>query len=108
MIDLVLTKGQEKAIKEAKKWWSSNDRFLRPFVLAGYSGSGKSTIVSRIIEELNLDHDSDDVKFICYTGMAAGVLCKKGLMATTIHKLIYDVLIDEKENDKGVVEEEFF
>jgi len=56
-----------------------------------------------LVENLDLSLDGEEVKFICYTGMAASILNKKGLFATTIHKLIYDVNIKEEKNKKGIV-----
>ena len=49
--------------------------------------SGKSTIISYIVSELNLKEE--EVAYCAYTGMASLVLIKKGLNACTIHRLIY-------------------
>ena len=56
--------------------------------IAGYAGSGKSTLVRFIIEALPLE--PKEVAYVAYTGKAAKVLAEKGNPnATTIHKLIY-------------------
>lgn len=50
-------------------------------------GTGKSTLVHFLIEELGID--SEDIAFACYTGKAALVLREKGENAVTLHKLLY-------------------
>ena len=49
-----LNKGQERAVKLAKEWWNSLDKFNRPFIIQGGSGCGKTTSVRSIIESFNL------------------------------------------------------
>lgn len=56
-------------------------------------GTGKSTIISSFIEEIGLDPNKN-VKYATFTGKAALVLRRKGLPATTIHKLIYDTVYE--------------
>ena len=64
--------------KEGKPWTC----------IAGYAGSGKSTLVKFIIEAL--DVDKSQVCYVAFTGKAASVLKQKGCPnATTAHKLIY-------------------
>ena len=79
---------QQKAIDLADKWFRSNEKTKRPFILTGWAGTGKSFTISRIVEKLGIH--SDEVKFVSFTGMAASVLSKNGNPATTIHKLIYN------------------
>lgn len=55
-----------------------------------------SSIIPFIIDSLKLD--IDDVHFCTFTGKASLVLCKKGLPATTIHRLLY--LPKEDKNGK--------
>ena len=93
---ITLTPKQEKALKLAKEWWN-NEKNERPFVIAGIAGSGKTTVLNSIIELLNLS--IKDVAFVAYTGMAASVLTRKGNPATTIHKLIYDPIVDNEKNE---------
>ena len=82
-----LTKGQEQAVKLAKEWWNSLDKFNRPFIVKGWSGTGKSTAVKSIIESLNLREE--EVRYVTFTGKASSVLTAKGNPASTIHRLIY-------------------
>ena len=56
-------------------------------------GTGKSTIISAFIDEIGLD-PIKNVKYATFTGKAALVLRRKGLPATTIHKLIYDTVYE--------------
>ena len=56
--------------------------------IAGYAGTGKSTLISFIIEALNLKHK--EVAYVAFTGKAANILSQKGCPnATTAHKLLY-------------------
>ena len=58
-------------------------------VIAGYAGTGKSTLVKFIIEALDVDHGK--VCYATFTGKAAQVLAKKGNKnAMTLHKLLFD------------------
>lgn len=80
-----LTKGQQKGLEIAC------ERFRRGMsytVIAGYAGTGKTTLVQFIIKELKIK--DDDVVFISFTGKAALVLKNKGCQnAMTAHKLLY-------------------
>jgi len=100
--DIILTTKQGTALKLSKEWWD-NDRYKRPFVISGIPGSGKSFITTLIAEKLHIYDDS--IKYIAYTGAAAGQLVKKGLDATTVHKLIYNPRSEEKELNGKVIEE---
>lgn len=82
-----LTNGQLEGKQKARAWYNSLDR-KQIFEIAGYAGTGKTTMVSSLIEELGLGNEN--VKFATYTGKAALVLTLKGCPTTTIHKLIYD------------------
>ena len=80
-----LTSGQEKALKIAVERYKNKDAYT---VIAGYAGTGKTTLVQYIIKELKL-HD-EQVVFISFTGKAALVLKNKGCPnAMTAHKLLY-------------------
>lgn len=93
-MDITLTDEQAGAVKAIKKWYDSVDStFNTTFVLGGYAGTGKTTIVRFIVDELGLD--DDEIRYVAYTGKASLVLRKKGLPATTIHGLIYRPRVDE-------------
>jgi exodeoxyribonuclease-5 len=81
---ITLTKEQELAIQTVKQ--KIKDR--QPIItIAGYAGTGKTTLVKYIIEALNLGQDQ--VAFACFTGKASLVLQQKGIPATTLHSLLY-------------------
>src|SRR3954447_26441989 len=51
--------------------------------LGGYAGTGKTTVIRTLNEELPL------FAVCAYTGKAANVLRRKGVAASTIHSLIF-------------------
>lgn len=102
------TDHQWKAIKETSRWFLEASKAFRhdptrtpvpglssgqSFVFAGYAGSGKSTCVGAVIEELRLR--PSQVMYMAPTGKAARVLTNKlsadgwDTPATTIHKAVY-------------------
>jgi exodeoxyribonuclease-5 len=91
-----LTEEQQKAVSKMKKWFNSKTKQI--FVIAGYAGTGKSTIVKSMIEELKLN--PWEVKYATFTGKAALVLTKKGSPAITIHRLIYKPVEIIKKDEK--------
>jgi exodeoxyribonuclease-5 len=72
---------QERALASVAAWKRSRDKPY--FLLAGYAGTGKSTLAKHLAEGVSR------VVYACYTGKAAHVLRKQGLPARTIHSLIY-------------------
>jgi Mesyanzhinovviridae Dda-like helicase len=63
--------------------WMDDSASPQIFVLAGYAGSGKTTLAKYLV-------DHDRWRFCSYTGKAASVMRAKGCSgATTIHSLIY-------------------
>lgn len=91
--DITLTDEQAGAVKAVCNWYREiTQPFGNSFVLGGYAGTGKTTILRFIVDELGLT--DVDVRFVAYTGKAANVLRKKGVPATTIHSLIYRPMSD--------------
>lgn len=85
---MILTSGQEKGLKIAVERYKNHEPYT---VIAGYAGTGKSTLVQFIIDEL--DVDEDDVVYVAYTGKASLVLKNKGCSNTmTAHRLLYNAL----------------
>ena len=81
-----LTKKQEAGLAEALTRYKNGEKYV---TIAGYAGTGKTTLVRYIISALNVSEDS--VAYCSYTGKAAEVLRKKGNKnAMTLHKLLYD------------------
>ena len=87
-----LTAKQDKALQLAKAWWTSSEKNKRPFVLQGFAGTGKTSVVKILIESLGLIPDLE-VRYVAFTGMASSVLTRKGNPATTIHRLIYNPVV---------------
>lgn len=99
-----LSTDQEEAIKLLKEEIESGNPFV---TLGGYAGSGKSTLIPILSEQLG---DTERTAFVCYTGKASQVLRDKlrvaGMLEDaayvgTIHGLIYELV---KEDDKGQME----
>lgn len=61
------------------------------FILGGYAGTGKTFLLSKLIPMLQDDHKLK-VKIVAPTGKAASVLRSKGVPATTIHRLCYEMV----------------
>ena len=91
------TDEQEDAIRKAKKWWITQNKQV--FEISGIAGSGKSSIVYYLIDELNISRD--EVLFVAYVGKAALVLAQKGNNAKTIHSAIYDAVDVPKLDENG-------
>ena len=88
-----LNESQKEAKRKIIKWY--NDPLKKQvFILTGYAGTGKTTIISNIIDELQIKSTTE---FVSFTGKAAMVMNLKGVPATTIHKLIY-MLDDEDQS----------
>ena len=81
-----LTNKQNAGLKIALKRYADGERYT---TIAGYAGTGKSTLVKYIIAALNVEPSK--VAYAAYTGKAAEVLRKKGnANAMTLHRLLYD------------------
>ncbi len=91
---LELTEEQQSAVRAAEAWWRSP--LPAPiFCIAGYAGTGKTTVVRHVIDELGVPEHK--VAFLSFTGKAALVMRRKGLQAQTIHSLIYAPVSGEDE-----------
>lgn len=91
-----LTEKQEQGLIEAVNRYRNNEKYT---VIAGYAGSGKSTLVKFIISalanEFNIDPDND-VCYTSFTGKATLVLQQKGnTNVSTLHKLLYESIPKE-------------
>ena len=90
MADILLSDAQAAALRDIREWFLSGTALQQIFRLFGFAGTGKSTIVKHVIDELGLD--DREVLQACYTGKAAYVLQRKsGMPCSTIHRLIYRV-----------------
>jgi exodeoxyribonuclease-5 len=74
---------QERALRKVGDWLQKRDKPY--FTLAGYAGTGKTTLAKELTSGIG-----GTVYFAAYTGKAAHVLLKTGIRsASTIHRLIY-------------------
>lgn len=74
---------QETALARSNRWIQVRDKPY--FMLAGYAGTGKTTLAKHLAANV-----TGQVFFASFTGKAAHVLMKSGIPdASTIHKLIY-------------------
>src|SRR3954451_461054 len=94
---LTLSPQQQAAVAAIVRWYRHDRCHQQVARIWGYAGTGKSTILRYVIEELGLSHMSRDgsvtggVLFAAFTGKAALVMTRKGTPASTIHSLIYRV-----------------
>jgi exodeoxyribonuclease V len=93
-----LTDDQTSAIKAAVDWYKNRRKVQNVFQINGLAGTGKTSIIPYIIDDLKLDRERD-VVFGTYTGKAASVLRKKGIPCRTIHSLIYKLV----RTDRGAL-----
>lgn len=83
---MILTKKQEEGLKLAVARYKEGQPWT---CIAGYAGTGKSTLVKYIVAALDID-EQNDVCYVAYTGKAANVLKEKGCPnAMTTHRLLY-------------------
>lgn len=81
-----LTNKQEAGLKIAVARYKNNEAYT---CIAGYAGTGKSTLIQYIVEALDLPLES--VCYVAYTGKAAQVLRSKNCPnAITAHRLLYN------------------
>lgn len=85
--DLILTDEQEILIEKIKRWFIDPNKSKMYFSYTGKGGTGKTSILPYLLDELNLSFS--EFTTCCYTGKGALVLTNKGLPSSTIHSLIY-------------------
>jgi len=84
--DLTLTQDQHNAVKDIADFFLNNKSI---FLLKGYAGTGKTTLLKGIAKYLNQQGKSFNL--LAPTGRAAMVLKEKtGFDASTIHRHIYN------------------
>ncbi len=84
-----LTQQQERALITLAKKISKSENAI----LSGIAGSGKSTIIKTLIQDI-MGLSIDDVVYGTFTGRASKVLRDKGLPSETLHRILYDVSKD--------------
>lgn len=92
---------QQRAIEKFQRWFANPDG--RPFLLQGYAGTGKTTMLGHLSELANCS-----VSYCSPTGKAARVLSKKtGKDATTVHKFLYRPIENELMSLQKIMSELF-
>lgn len=103
---------QKEAIAAAVEWykgWQDRKHTKQVFFLAGFAGTGKTSVAQTIAE---LCAPASRVVYIAPTGKAASRLRQKGCAnAKTLHQFVYNVRGEDAEGDpifvgKGVLEEQ--
>ncbi len=111
MSAIVFNAQQEDAIQKAVQWykgWQDYKHRKQVFFLAGFAGTGKTSIAQTIASLCASPHR---VVYIAPTGKAASRLRQKGCKnAKTMHQFIYNVRGEDEEGDpifvgKGALEE---
>jgi hypothetical protein len=94
--DLNLTTDQQQALERVEQFLSSDQEV---FLLKGYAGTGKTTLLKGICQYLESNHAA--FRLMAPTGRAAMILSRKtGVEASTIHRGIFNM--DElKEKEDG-------
>jgi len=77
---------QEKILR-----WLSETPGGGVFRVFGYAGTGKTTLIKWLVAKFGAV-----VRVAAYTGKAADVLCRKGVRAMTIHRMIYLVVEESR------------
>lgn len=86
MSDLVLTPGQQNAFDSLKDFLKN--KTLKVFILKGYAGTGKTTLMKKVIKEMQ--QQNLHFSLLASTGRAAKILANAtGCSAKTIHSEIY-------------------
>lgn len=97
---IVLNDQQAECVKMAIKWFK-NPSSKQTFEISGPAGSGKTTIVRTIIQELGVN--IEDVLFVAYVGKAALQLTRSGVNGRTIHSTFYDIEFVPVKDDSGTI-----
>lgn len=91
-----LSPDQNEAVDRILAWWRT-DTTKQTFTLAGYAGTGKTTVVSRLLEQL-----PSRVVVAAPTAKAALRLREKGVKASTIHQAAYSLSHTDEETGDPV------
>lgn len=102
--NLNLTGDQKQALEKIESFMQSDSKV---FILKGYAGSGKTTLINGIVEFLK--SEKQNFQLMAPTGRAAKVLRDKTKTGFTIHKCIYnfDKLETIKDESEDVAEQSY-
>ena len=87
-MSIILTEKQEAGLKLAIQRYKEHKKYT---VISGYAGTGKTTLVKFIVNNLPGVDPEVDVVYASFTGKAAQQLLKKGNKnVITLHKLLFE------------------
>jgi exodeoxyribonuclease V len=90
---------QNHALQNMIKWFE-DPNVGQIFTLAGYAGTGKSTLINYLLSSMALDM-INEVAIMAYAGKAVSVLRTRGIStAMTIHRFLYELVKDDYKNNK--------
>ena len=93
-----LNEQQAQAIEALRKWWYNGNKQV--FQISGAAGTGKTTLIRYLINEIKLEHD--EVLFTAFVGKATLAMTRNGLNAKTLHSAICyckdEPVLDENGN----------
>ncbi len=107
---LALSDDQTIAVNTLLHWFEKNSKTKKYISLGGYAGTGKTTIISVLRNNLLTINKKLRVAFVSYTGKATRVLesrlsegniILKTDSVSTIHALIYTPIVNKKEEIIG-------
>jgi exodeoxyribonuclease-5 len=94
---------QQVALDRMRRWYDAPGSG-QVFFLAGYAGTGKTTLAREMWE-----HVGGGALCAAFTGKAASVMARKGLLgATTVHRLIYNPAGEEDEETIQELRDELY
>ena len=89
--DIKLNREQQEAYDKIRHFFSDANTDTPIFILKGYAGTGKTTLLRKIVGSLK-DEMGDGLRLMAPTGRAALVLQRiTGFPASTIHRAIYSM-----------------
>ena len=98
--NIILSPQQEEAVAKISEWYSVPAYYNQIFYLAGYAGTGKTTIVPYILDAIGINEE--DICFATYTGKASIVMSAAiGSEVSTIHSLCYELAHSETDESTG-------
>lgn len=103
MTNIVLSHMQKEALANIVAWLNTPSGKRNPtFYLAGYAGTGKTTILLSLVNQLKSERKDIPLLFAAFTGKAALRMQQTGLVgAQTLHSLIYSY---DEESDSFILD----
>lgn len=101
-----LSADQEQALTLAGDWWASSDKLTQPLVITGAAGTGKSTILSSILQKIGITEHNTMFVATSATAVIHVHDKNKHAHASTIASFIkeHNEFIEIHDNDDEIVE----